>query len=339
MHTSWNDPDTDVRNGGARLAGRRDRRTGRHRADRRWSPGWTSTPATTPGPEAGGADRARRARRLSGHRTVGGQPGRPGQPPAGRLSRCAGRRCSANSHPKIRVVTAALRLRRDRAGHLHRRRLHTRAGRRAGRRTPGGVPARRRRADRGHPACAVRLAETGWGDTSLTLPDGAWADRARPAAGSAAAVAGAGSVRRAAGRAAGARRCLSMSSPVVGAAARPGAPRRRRHAVPDDPLRRRLVAGRRRRPTRCALRLRPRRRPEGAARSPLAAPARRCARALAAVAARAGRLDRRRLAGPLDRGPGRSTNCTSARSRPTARSTRRSRSWTTWSISASTSSS
>ena len=61
-------------------------------------------------------------------------------------------------HPKIRVVAAALRLRRDRAGELHRRRLHAGTGRRPGRRPSGGFPARRRRADRGEPAhrAAVR---------------------------------------------------------------------------------------------------------------------------------------------------------------------------------------
>ena len=78
---------------------------------------------------------------------------------------------------------------------------------------------------------------------------------------------------------------------------RTGAARRRRHAAPHDALRRRLVAGARRRATRCPVRLRPRRRREGAARPALAPPARRRARTVAAL----GCVARRR--GPTTAGP------------------------------------
>ena len=60
------------------------------------------------GPEAAVADRARRPRRLPGHRAVGRQPRRPRQPPAGRLRGAARGACGRSSDPKIRVVTAAL---------------------------------------------------------------------------------------------------------------------------------------------------------------------------------------------------------------------------------------
>ena len=64
------------------------RRADRHRADDAGRPASTSTPAATAsGQKLIAADRARRARRLPGHRTVGRQPGRPRQPPTGRLRR------------------------------------------------------------------------------------------------------------------------------------------------------------------------------------------------------------------------------------------------------------
>jgi (1->4)-alpha-D-glucan 1-alpha-D-glucosylmutase len=83
---------------------------------------------------------------------------------------------SANSDPKMRVVTAALHLRRDRPGTF----------------TDGGYTplladgacadhlVAFQRADDVLTAVtrhSVILAETGWGDTSLALPDGVWADR------------------------------------------------------------------------------------------------------------------------------------------------------------------
>ena len=83
---------------------------------------------------------------------------------------------SENSHPKMRVVTAALRLRRDRADTF----------------TDGGyTPVLAEGAAAEHLVAFLRaddvltavtrhsvvLAETQWGDTSLTLPDGVWADR------------------------------------------------------------------------------------------------------------------------------------------------------------------
>jgi (1->4)-alpha-D-glucan 1-alpha-D-glucosylmutase len=82
----------------------------------------------------------------------------------------------AMTHPKIRVVAAALRLRRERPDTF----------------TSGGYrpvladgPAREHvvaflRGDDVLVAVSrwtARLAETGWGDTSLTLPDGDWTDR------------------------------------------------------------------------------------------------------------------------------------------------------------------
>ncbi len=83
---------------------------------------------------------------------------------------------SENSHPKMRVVTAALQLRRDRADTF----------------TDGGyTPVLAEGAAAEHLVAFLRaddaltavtrhsvvLAETQWGDTSLTLPDGLWVDR------------------------------------------------------------------------------------------------------------------------------------------------------------------
>ena len=83
---------------------------------------------------------------------------------------------SENSHPKMRVVTAALQLRRDRAYTF----------------TDGGyTPVLAEGAAAEHLVAFLRaddaltavtrhsvlLAETQWGDTSLTLPDGVWVDR------------------------------------------------------------------------------------------------------------------------------------------------------------------
>ena len=83
---------------------------------------------------------------------------------------------SANSHPKMRVVTAALRLRRDRPDTF----------------TAGGyTPLLAEGAAAEHLVAFLRaddvvtavtrnslvLAETHWGNTSLRLPDGGWTDR------------------------------------------------------------------------------------------------------------------------------------------------------------------
>jgi len=83
---------------------------------------------------------------------------------------------AANDHPKMRVLTTALRLRRDRPDTF----------------TDGGyTPLLADGAAADHLVAfmrgddvvtaatrhSVRLAETGWGDTSLVLPDGVWVDR------------------------------------------------------------------------------------------------------------------------------------------------------------------
>jgi (1->4)-alpha-D-glucan 1-alpha-D-glucosylmutase len=82
----------------------------------------------------------------------------------------------ANDHPKMQVVSAALRLRRDRHDTFT-----------VGGYTPvlaGGAAAEHLaaflRADDVLTAVtrhSVLLSETGWGDTALALPDGVWADR------------------------------------------------------------------------------------------------------------------------------------------------------------------
>jgi (1->4)-alpha-D-glucan 1-alpha-D-glucosylmutase len=84
------------------------------------------------------------------------------------------------SHPKIRVVAAALRLRRDRPDTFL-----------AGAYTPvlaiGSAREHLVAFLRGGDVLTavtrhtVRLAETGWGDTALPLPDGVWTDRVRGA--------------------------------------------------------------------------------------------------------------------------------------------------------------
>jgi (1->4)-alpha-D-glucan 1-alpha-D-glucosylmutase len=82
----------------------------------------------------------------------------------------------ALSHPKLRVVSAALRLRRDHPATF----------------TDGGyLPLLAEGAAAEHLVAflrgddvvtavtrhSVRLAESGWGDTALALPDGVWVDR------------------------------------------------------------------------------------------------------------------------------------------------------------------
>jgi (1->4)-alpha-D-glucan 1-alpha-D-glucosylmutase len=80
------------------------------------------------------------------------------------------------SHPKIRVVTAALALRRDRPASF------ADGGYRPV--LPGGPAAQHlvafMRGDDVLTAVTrhtVKLSETGWGDTAVTLPDGVWIDR------------------------------------------------------------------------------------------------------------------------------------------------------------------
>ena len=88
-HTTWTDPDADVRGRRARRC-RRGVRLGRGAgaSSTAWSPS-----IDEPGRSNGLADQAARpdgpgrARRLPGHRAVGPQPGRPRQPAAGRLRR------------------------------------------------------------------------------------------------------------------------------------------------------------------------------------------------------------------------------------------------------------
>ncbi len=90
------------------------------------------------------------ARCLPGHRAVGRQPGRPGQPPAGRLRRAAGGAGGdapsedAGCHDGIAAAARS-------TGRFPRRQLRPRACQRRRRRTRRRVPARRRRPRRGDP--------------------------------------------------------------------------------------------------------------------------------------------------------------------------------------------
>ncbi len=90
--TSWTDPDPAFEQAMHALVDRHVRRPGRcslgaGRVRRRDHPGRLVQLAR---PEAGPARHARGARHLPGHRAVGQLPGRPGQPPAGRLRRTPG---------------------------------------------------------------------------------------------------------------------------------------------------------------------------------------------------------------------------------------------------------
>ena len=114
----------------------------------------------------------RGAGRLPGHRAVGPQPGRPRQPPAGRLRRPrrAARRRRPPQAPRHRRRPAPAP-RPTRAVHDVRRGV----GLRARRRPRAGVRPRRR-GHRRRPGCPSGCVELGgWGDTSLAL-DGAWRD-------------------------------------------------------------------------------------------------------------------------------------------------------------------
>ena len=157
------------------MAGRRHRRAGRRRADRPGRPARRPCSQRRPRPEADGADGAGCAGRVSGHRTVGRQPRRPGQSPAGRL-RGAPEGAGDEDHPKMRVGVGRLALRRA-ARQLPRRRLH--AGAREGRRTraPGRLPARRRRAGRGHADGQCGWPKSVGAKRRCRCPSGRWPDR------------------------------------------------------------------------------------------------------------------------------------------------------------------
>ena len=170
----------------AREAGGRDqlgrpRRGVRARPCTPWSTGCTTTRACTTSvdrarrrdhpvrlvqlarPEAGAAHHARRPRHLPGHRAVGQLPGRPGQPPPGRLRRTpraagpprrrlACRRSTPTGRRSCSWSRRALRLRRDRPELFSGYRpvpVAGPGGRARGRLRPG------RRDHRGHPAAAA----------------------------------------------------------------------------------------------------------------------------------------------------------------------------------------
>ena len=99
--TGWIDPDPGFEARRARRRRRRPTTIPRLRAADRGAVRRDDAggPVELAGAEARAADHAGRARRLSGHRALGGQPGRPRQPPAGRL-RAPGRRCSPSSMPR-----------------------------------------------------------------------------------------------------------------------------------------------------------------------------------------------------------------------------------------------
>ena len=124
--------------------------------------------------------------RLPGHRAVGAEPGRPGQPPAGRLRRRAER-----ARPRARRRAAGAHRRAD--DHGHAKLLVTQRGAAAAPRPARAVHGVRRRAGRrrrppttcspstaaARSPSATRLpvglaARGGWGDTALACPTGAW---------------------------------------------------------------------------------------------------------------------------------------------------------------------
>ena len=86
-HTSWNDPDTAFEDAVHRWLDTVLDGPVAAAADRTCRPTQSACRKRRAGPEAARADRARDTRRLPGHRAVGRQPGRPGQPPAGGLRR------------------------------------------------------------------------------------------------------------------------------------------------------------------------------------------------------------------------------------------------------------
>ena len=135
-----------------------------------------------PQPEAAAADLARRPRRVPGHRAPRPLPGRPGQPPPGRLRRpratalaTAERPTSSTSSPRRCGCVPGDRPRRSGAP--------TRALTRRGRRPPGTAsprPAGRTPTwSRWPPGCRSGWRRAaGWGGTTLTLPGpaGPWTD-------------------------------------------------------------------------------------------------------------------------------------------------------------------
>ena len=207
LHTTWNDPDTDFEDGGARLGGRRPRRTG--------------VPHSSPNSSAQLNTHAE-SDALGQKLLALTAPGIPDvyqgtelwddslvDPDNRRAVDYATRREALKSlqHRKIRIVKAALQVRRARpetflAGSYH----------------PvlaAGVAADHvvafRRSDDVLVAVTrwtVRLAETGWGDTVVALPGG-FVDRCVDRRGVVGIGAGRRLVRRAARRPPGARRCMN----------------------------------------------------------------------------------------------------------------------------------
>ncbi len=134
--------------------------------------------------QAPGADHAGRARRLPGQRAVGAEPGRPRQPPAGRLRRRGGgaaarvlRPASGPSSPRARTTAATRSCSSPRRRSTLRRSqpapLHDVPARRAPRAHAAGARARlrpRRGDHRGDPAARRPRRARRWGDTVLDLP-------------------------------------------------------------------------------------------------------------------------------------------------------------------------
>ena len=190
------------------------------------------------GSEAVAAHGAGRPGCLSGHRTVGGQPRRSGQPQTRRLRRAPRRHWTGSTHPKMRVVDAALRAAARSSGHLPGGRVSAGAAPRCGRRAPGRLPPGRRRPGGGvaagpcasaKPVGAIPLSPCPKGPGPTGSPGGA--DRR-------------GLGRRTV-RATCPSRCWSGQMADirgVGAACRTGPARRRRHPARDGARRGRLVA-------------------------------------------------------------------------------------------------
>ena len=168
-HTTWNEPDTELESAVHAVARRGARRPDVAAELTELVAGSTRTRRSDAlGQKLLAAHRPRRARRLPGHRAVGGQPGRPGQPATGRLRRAR----RADAAPTLatpqdaghrRGAAAAARP----ARHLPGRRLHAAAGCRAGRRARRRVRSRRGRRGGGQPAGRCGLPKSGWGDTAL----------------------------------------------------------------------------------------------------------------------------------------------------------------------------
>ena len=224
---------------GARPGRRRARRPG---ADRARSP--ASWPRIAPDARVNSSARScvqltmpGRARRLPGLRAGRPVPGRPGQPPAGRLPRRRG--CWPRSTPartqaaagpaasdaeKLLVTSRALRLRRDHpdwfAGELHAR-WPPRA-RPPGTRSPSPRGGQARSPS--SPGCPAGLRRRGgWADTALPLPERHWRDvltgvrhaGLRPPPGRADQTAAGGAARPGPGRATGLQEQRRRQRPVT----------------------------------------------------------------------------------------------------------------------------